>query len=140
MSSRRCNKVVSAFWSFYSTILSGGVARAFSGNLRKKMKENWGKMRENVGEREKSRKYSFLAHPRLSVRLHTWFWVQISFVFFFIVFACLRLLFKKIELLCLQGWTKSLIVFLLVFSKSTENSISPKCQLRPCYIHMTIWY
>ena len=53
------------------------------------------------------------------------------FVFKFHVFRCLYF-FYKIKLLWLQTWTKSFIV-----SKSKENSILPKCQIRPCCIHVT---
>ena len=59
-----------------------------------------------------------------------------KFLLFFIVFRCFISIIS-IELLLVQAWSKA-CAFLPAFPLSTENSILPKMQIRPCCIHMMI--
>ena len=55
------------------------------------------------------------------------------------VFIVLRCLVSYIEILFIFRFEFNLELHVLpVFAKSIENSILPKCQLKPCYIHMMI--
>ena len=64
---------------------------------------------------------------------------RVFFLFCFLIVFRWLISFMKILLLSLQTRTESLIVyFLLEVSKSTDNLILPKCQIRLYCIQMTI--